>query len=199
MEARSVGGNEAAKKISKLYDDVDGKKIERLEMAQLFHVIKKEMMEAESKRVTKKYGTKHARSEKAVAAIQQIKNISEALDMQLKFTKMNSTPFSTTSWSVQGFVTRESGKGVPGLLVSFITEKRKTANLQWTSKTDENGFYSLLLEKEALEKLASQPLFLIVMSKAKKLIQQGENALLPVPGVIDMQDIVITERESGAH
>jgi hypothetical protein len=173
-------GDEAVDKLDKLRAD-------SLTMAGQLHSLHAAQLEKEAERIAKKYGPGHPRVGEIAASIASTKSMLATIQLQSSLLKSNESDFDASSWRVQGSVT-VAGQPGTGLSVSLSINQEPRG--QFNGTTDKQGFFSITLEKDAVEKLKQEKLFLTVADANGKLIYRDKNPIEPQAGIIDTVNVV---------
>ena len=172
-------------------DKLDGSRVEFLERSMFYNTLRMDQMKNEAARIAKKYGDNSQRVRKIESGIIDLKNMMRAVDMQIAIIKVNSKKFDADTWKIEGHV-YANNKFVEGYHIYLSPQEGKPT--EWADKTDSVGFYSITLDKETVEKLKDQKLFLFAAA-GSHIVYRGTKAMMPEIGGIEREDIPITKED----
>jgi len=124
----------------------------------------------ESSRLKKELGENHPRVEKLTASIEANQNFIQDLEVELEIASIEIPEAPPGGVLVHGRVSDAFGRGFPTLLVYGENESSENLTAFGKSETDNTGYFSIPLDKRALEKLTGEKVFLVVKNLYNKTI-----------------------------
>lgn len=191
MENKRVSDSESTDIILNAIDRLDTQKVDSLKKMLQFQLIKQAELEAELNRFLEKKGPNNSRVQKIQSRMVYNKGLFEALDLQIKLASSKTENLNPDAWRIQGIVFDTNKTLLPDLKVFIAIEKGKSYKDQLFSVTNNQGFYSITVEGEMVEKLRQTKIFLQVSDKKKNVIHTENKPLMPTRGIIDFEDILI--------
>jgi hypothetical protein len=181
--------------VNKTVDDLESIRGESLDRFIYIQQLHQSMYELELKRLESKYGPNHARSQNLAGALEMNGAVQNALELQKAFMNSNSEEFEAGTWRVQGHVCSSDYSPLAGVRVSLAVDKELQQRDMRPSVTDNLGFYSITLDKKAVEQLKGKPVRVIVAGKYRGVVRADDSMLTPALDIIDIQNIVISDEK----
>lgn len=173
-------------------DQLDDVRAESLETILRLKQDMSEQMKIEMERLINKYGKGHSRISFMQERLDSHEFTIQTLKIQSSLSRVKTDQFDPAWWRIQGFVSSEDGTPLENRIVSLTGGSRgKTLSGLGSSPTDENGFYVITLKEKLPATKAVERLFLQVTDKSKKSKFTYEKPIEIIPGMIDMEDIVV--------
>jgi|GEM_PF-4941363 len=178
---------------------VDGLRQEELEELQVHLEAKQKMLERETGRLTAELGAAHPQ----VAAMKQRMAYHQMLGMgvqeELRMGKIKVKPADPDTWMIHGRVLDATRQGMEGLTAVVTDEQGKPIAGLETAPTDANGYFALRVkagekEKEKIEALRKQPVYISVYNAQKKLVSRNPVSLDVVAGRMEYREVVIAAK-----
>ena len=177
-------------------DQLDQHRLSGLQEEQNTQLIKNEVLQREKKRLEVKHGNTHPEVQQAENRIVYIKAMSAGLNNEIDKASIKTEPLPDNAWKVQGRVFDQSGNPVKGVTVFLSDQNKRWIEILGNSCTTELGYYSLTADEKSPGKIdKSQPLYLSVSDKNKKILYSASAPVFVSIGLINHQDIYIKEED----
>ena len=180
-------------KTKKLFEQIDalrGVEMESLDNLQKLHL---SVMEQESERLARKYRSEEHPRLKTLTERVNLEETTFRLMIKDEVRESGRVlPILTNSeWRVNGYVYNDDEVPQAGVTVFLANDKGEWFNDLGFDCTDENGYYSITLNKTAIDKHANTPLTLAVSNNQKKLLHLDPEKLIPAPAGLAFREIFL--------
>ncbi len=159
-----------------------------------FYVIKQYLLNNEAKRLEKKHGTEHPRTQRIHTKLKHNIDMIRYFDAGLEIAKIKVPEVKDNEMLIHGRITGKQLLGIKNLYVYLTDRRGKKLTELGSPETDPSGYYSFLIYPEEIEKMKNKEIFLTVCDeKGKTLYRHPESLKISEPGkkYVDM----IVERE----
>jgi hypothetical protein len=195
--------------IKDLQDKLKDVEKERLKLIKDFKDIQmgiRPLLENEKKRLIKKYGMAHPRTQRIEAKVVHNINMVRHFDVELQIAEIKEPEVKKNEMLIHGRITSKQLLGIKNLSVYLTDRRGKKLTHLGSPETDPSGYYSFLIYPEEIEKIKNIEIFLTVCDeKGKTLYQHPESLKISEPGkkyvdmILDKEILkpVKTAREPG--
>lgn len=136
-------------------------------------VISRTLLQYEAKRLEKRFGKDHPRTQQIKARLEQNLDVINDLEVESHIARIKVPEVSENDTLIHGRVMDESYRGFGGLNVTLTDSKGKA--LTGKSETEGSGYYSIVIDQETLKKLSEvikEGVFLAVFSRKCETIHR---------------------------
>lgn len=183
-------------KLNFTFDGLDGMRKEGLEDLKTFHMVKKNALKKEHKRLSEKLGDHHHRVEAIDSKIRYTDEMEKDLDVLITEANIKVELVDENTWKVHGKVIDKDRKGIKNLTAALYDEEGKWQKEMEYGCTNDQGYFSITYsigQKVQQEVAPDKKLFLYILDKNRNILYKDSEPLFVSPGEIDYRVIYISD------
>jgi hypothetical protein len=190
MENKRASNDDKLRQLIDAVDLMDETVSEQTEYSAALMQMKNDAMVKERDRLVKKYGQDNIVVRAFTERIAYHDTVNPVRKEVINHMKVRTDPPALDGWRVQGQVMDENTKPMPNINVLLIDEKRQPVRDLPTGCSNDDGYYSITVDKDQVKK-HQEKLFLAVVSKYKKVEQVDDEEMTASEGAIESRDIIL--------
>lgn len=173
-------------------DQADEQRMKGLVYANTLLGLRQHALAQQLEWLARKYGENYPELDLVVRELDSGDKFLEALSAEIRHSRITPEPFDTNAWRVHGRVLDEANRAVKGASVTLSGNFKKIKASAGSAKTDENGYYSIILDEKQVQELNGSSLS-ISLTKDKSKRKSEDSEVTPAPGNSDYIDFYIAK------
>ena len=192
MASINVNQEDIVTKTSAVFDQLEEIRIDELKNLVSLKKIQDQNLQTEHKRLTEKYGADHPRVQKMATQLAYHQELFKSFKQEQARSNTKTSAFDPQTWRIHGIVYNPDNIPQKGLTV-FLSDANKRLNKEsGYTCTNEQGYYSIALNKEQIGSTLKLPLFLTVSDDNQKNLYMDKETVEIKIGHSDVKDIFLT-------
>jgi hypothetical protein len=184
--------------LEELFASLEDSRSEALDEVKELQIMSRVLLQNEAVRLEKKFGGDHPRTQALRSSLEQnLNNITE-FTAGTQIAAITVPKVDENQTLIHGRVIDEELRGVGGLFMSTEDEEGRTLTPLGRSETDASGYYALVIEPDALEKVseaAKEGVFLTVRTRKDEVVHREFNPLRIAVGDRGIVDVVVKRED----
>jgi hypothetical protein len=184
--------------LEELFASLEDSRSETLDEVKELQIISRVLLQNEAERVEDKFGADHPRIRALRSSLEQnLINITE-FTAATQLAAITVPKVDENQTLIHGRVIDEELRGVGGLFVSMEDEEGRTLTPLGRSETDASGYYALVIDPDALEKVseaAREGVYLTVRTSKDEVVHREFNPLRIAEGARGIVEVVVKRED----
>ena len=179
------------KKLQESLNEITNERSKGLSDLKDIQIIKRGLLQHEEKRLNKKLGKDHPRTQQLKGKLEHNLEFVKDLEVELEIAKIKIPEVPEDETLIHGRVVDENYRGIKELAVYMTDDKGKVLANLGKGKVDDSGYYSIVANSDTIEGMSEvlkEGVFLTVRDKKDKVIHR-----YPDPIKIIDKDRIFTE------
>ncbi len=187
-----------AEKFAKNLDRLRTARVDALTQAMDTQLMLRTLLQHEVRRMEKKLGAEHPRTQGLRARLQANRGQINALAVERERFQVKVPDVAEDGALIHGRVVDEEGRGIAGLMVCLVERSGVPIANMDEPITDTSGYFAITLDPEAIDRLRKvheAGVFLAVFTVKRRLVHQQPKPLALVPGARLLEEIPLNRNE----
>jgi hypothetical protein len=191
MNATRKASNTFRADLLGLVDDLNDQAVSSLEQMREIQLAARSLLELEASRLGRKRGADAPQVQALRARAGNRVDMVHAIDVEAQIAAVRVPRVEKTDTLIQGRITDAASRGVTGVTVQLMDESGKAVAGVEDVRTDDNGYYAVVLKPAQAEVLADQKLKVAVTTGAGQ-VQPTDATLALQPGATLTQELKLS-------
>jgi Helix-hairpin-helix domain len=184
--------------LEELFANLKASRMEVLNEVKELRIVGQVLLQNEAERIDKKFGADHPRTRSLRSSLEQNLNHISDLEVETEIARINIPEVGERQTLIHGRVTDEKFRGMEGFFVSMADENAKTLIPLGMSDTDVTGYYALVVDTGALEKVLEtvrEGVFLTVRTRKDEIVHREFEPLTIAEGDRVTLDVILKRND----
>lgn len=184
--------------LEELFASLEDSRSETLDEVKELQILSRVLLQNEAARLDKEFGRDHPRTRALRSSLEQNLNNIMGLTVETQIAAITIPKVDENQTLIHGRVIDEEFRGVGELFVSIEDEEGRTLTPLGRSETDASGYYALVVDPDALEKVseaAREGVFLTVRTSKDEVVHREFNPLSIAEGDRGIVEVVVKRED----
>jgi len=180
------------------FDKIAEERLKALTDLREIQIISRSLLRHEEKRLSRKLGEDHPRTQRMKTRIKQNLEIVKDLDSELEIARIKTPEVAEDETLIHGRVVDEGYRGVKGLEVCMEDANGNTLANLGTCKADDSGYYSIVVKSENVREMSGvleEGVFLTVRDRKGEVIHRRSEPVKIAEGDRILAEVVLNRED----